>query len=144
MAARRRRKSTVAEQQLKMAVVEKNLSSSVRSAVPFFHRQAMVGCCQSKPVVTSPLSALETRSHGSGSPVLLSVRGTLFISCFIYRFICDKVLSSVAHNLNMRPYSTAHLYQVRSITALRTYERAHDMHAGAKAGRCRLTLSNPS
>ena len=43
MAARRRRKSTVAEQQLKMAVVEKNLSSSVRSAVPFFHRQAMVG-----------------------------------------------------------------------------------------------------
>ena len=56
-----------AESSQKVLEVERHLSSSVRAAVPFFHRQAM-----------------------------------------------------------------ANLYQVRSLNALRTYERAHDLHAAAK------------
>ena len=55
------------ESSQKVLEVERHLSSSVRAAVPFFHRQAM-----------------------------------------------------------------ANLYQVRSLNALRTYERAHDLHAAAK------------
>ena len=50
----------------------------------------------------------------------------------------NELLSSFARNSNLRPYSTAHLYQVRSIAALRTYERAHDMHALAKAAFAKL------
>ena len=67
IAARRRRKTTRADQEKRLASVERALSSSVRASVPYFHRRAL-----------------------------------------------------------------ANLYQVRSLDALRTYERAHDMHAAAK------------
>lgn len=67
IAARRRRKTTRADQEKRLASVERALSSSVRASVPYFHRRAL-----------------------------------------------------------------ANLYQVRSLDALRTYERAHDMHASAK------------